>query len=188
MSKRILKLNKHEKQVPQFYSEIFKLASMPSLLPLFPNIKEWTESLAAFYAVSQHFQDAFSDENVHVACVGDGSTPRTAAMFALRTAWNCFSIDPMLKPKPFHAGIKRLNVVPRKIQDFHLDVERLIIVCVHSHAPVSSTLSSLKATRRSMVFIPCCSNSGKMPDNAKFVYDDERILSEKNKVYVWDQI
>lgn len=36
-----------------------------------------------------------------ILCVGDGSTPRSAALFALHfPSWECYSIDPQLKEVP----------------------------------------------------------------------------------------
>lgn len=67
-------------------------------------MKEITESVAAYvhaskYILSQQIeppsQGVVRDT---IFCVGDGSTPRSAAMFALyNPSWECYSIDPQLR-------------------------------------------------------------------------------------------
>lgn len=47
--------------------------------------------------------DLPTDENKKdvILCIGDGSTPRSAALFALHfPSWECYSIDPQLKEVP----------------------------------------------------------------------------------------
>ena len=59
-------------------------------LGLFPNAKEITESYSAFNAVKTKLkQYELGDPGVTVVSVGDGRTPRTAALFAFRTKWQC---------------------------------------------------------------------------------------------------
>ena len=70
----------------------------------FPNVKEITESMAAYAHTSKHilsrFHDSLAQGDVKdaILCVGDGSTPRSAALFALFFPnWECYSIDPQLQ-------------------------------------------------------------------------------------------
>ena len=68
-------------------------------LGLFPDAKEISESVACLQAVLEHCaQHAFSPASgdTLVVCVGDGRTPRTAALVAMRSRWDCVSIDPAL--------------------------------------------------------------------------------------------
>ena len=67
--------------------EFWRLRCAPDLLlsGLFPNMKEITESMAAFAAAHRWAPKlglSLSDPGVAVAVVGDGSTPRTAALAA----------------------------------------------------------------------------------------------------------
>ena len=58
-----------------------------------------SESVACLQAVlEQCAQHAFSPASgdTLVVCVGDGRTPRTAALVAMRSRWDCVSIDPAL--------------------------------------------------------------------------------------------
>ena len=73
-------------------------------IPSYPNVKEITESMAASAHTSKfilsRMNDAPPEGNVKdvILCVGDGSTPRSAALFALFFPnWECYSIDPQLQ-------------------------------------------------------------------------------------------
>jgi hypothetical protein len=58
---------------------------------VFPNAKELTESFAANNAIRIHLAGEYTpgDERVTVIAVGDGNTPRTAALCAFLTKWQC---------------------------------------------------------------------------------------------------
>jgi len=166
-----------------------KCASDLLALKLFPNAKEITESMAAFNAVRSHISRqcsaAFADDTIALVSVGDGHTPRTAAMFAFRTAWHCYSIDPLLREKEW--PIKRLIVLRRKVEDEVLDLSsfsQVIVVMVHSHAPMNAVLQNIRAKRLHIMSIPCC-----VPHDIKHEtylgYQDESIWSPKNTVKIW---
>lgn len=74
----------------------------PTLLEmgLFPNCKEITESVACLAAIDMYLDIRFSDTKVLGIVVGDGSTPRTAALLAARSKWNVVSIDPAMRGLP----------------------------------------------------------------------------------------
>ena len=57
------------------------------------NAKELSESFACFNAARVHLAETFlpSDPHVTLLAIGDGLTPRTAALFAFRTAWRSSS-------------------------------------------------------------------------------------------------
>ena len=66
-------------------------------LGLFPNVQEITESMACLEAIREHLHFvSLSDPDVCIVVVGDGRTPRTAALMAMRTKWQVVSIDPAL--------------------------------------------------------------------------------------------
>lgn len=170
-----------------YLAQFVRLECAPDLLSwkVFPNAKEITESMAAFSAVWGHITDDFGNKKIALVSVGDGHTPRTAALFACRTAWKCYSVDPELRPKMW--GIKRLVVIPKKIEDSPLDLhafDMAIIVLVHSHAPMEAVLTNIKAKIRHVVAMPCC-----VPQTVKnktyLGYEDFGIYSPKNTIKVW---
>ena len=68
-------------------------------LGLFPNAQEISESMACLQAAIEHLQGvvSLSDNDVVALVVGDGRTPRTAALLAMRTRWTVLSVDPALE-------------------------------------------------------------------------------------------
>lgn len=69
-------------------------------MKLYPDAKEVSESMglynATFFSLLKKIDDVQDVDGIVV--VGDGATPRTAAMFALRNAkWSVYSIDPMMR-------------------------------------------------------------------------------------------
>jgi len=132
----------------RYLSELLKLDCGPELLKLrlFPAAKELTESFAAFAAVRNHLGSVFSpdDANVTVVCVGDGKFPRTAALFAYRTKWQCYSVDPQMQnPGPSWGGVQRLEARCARIEEtqpwFH--AQKMLVVCVHAHVGLAECLS-----------------------------------------------
>jgi len=175
----------------KYINEFFRLKCAPDLmlLKVFPNAKEITESLAAFNAVQKIVMPQtgiqYKDENVVVFVVGDGHTPRTGALFAMRTNWNVISIDPVMRP--FHGNVKRLETITGRIEELDEFINysmKAIIVLVHSHATVKACLSSIKLPERHLVAIPCCVPQD-IPNTTYFGYTDTNIWSEKNQVKVW---
>lgn len=80
-----------------------------------------------------------SDANVVVYCIGDGTTPRTAAIIARETAYTVYAIDPLMN-LDFKDFTPRCTAVRSKAEDFqglHLQASLSIVVAVHSHACLS---------------------------------------------------
>jgi hypothetical protein len=153
-------------------------------LGLFPNAKEITESFAALEAVN-HLPYDWKDPDVHVICVGDGLTPRTAATFAFMTKWTCISVDPLLKGK---WEIDRLTAHPNKIEDMCCSTNKpTIVVCVHSHASLQSCMQSIHSPYISIVAIPCCQPLylNQQPD---MEYVDGDMWSPQNTVKIWRNV
>ena len=67
-------------------------------LGLFPDAKEITESMACLQAATEHLPETvrLADSDVVALVIGDGRTPRTAALLAMRSKWSVISIDPAL--------------------------------------------------------------------------------------------
>jgi hypothetical protein len=173
-----------------YMDELCYLRCAPDLLALnlFPNAKEITESFGAFNAIRRMKKDKwkFSDPTIQCYCVGDGHVPRTAATFAFRTAWKCYSVDPKLNSTKWDT-IDRLFAF--KCQVELLDTvtwDKVVIVCVHSHARLDTCIKSIHAKEYLVVAIPCC-----VPQEIKgiepvVVYKDWGILSEKRTVKIWE--
>jgi len=173
----------------RYINELVGCSCFPDLLALkiFPNAKELTESAAAYNAVRHRLkQYDLKDPTVSVVCVGDGCTPRTASMFAFRSAWTCYSVDPNLKGGKWESAIQRLHVVKSKIEHWSGHFEKVIIVAVHSHARLEDSATHVTSNgNRSFVAIPCCVKQtlwGIAPD---VEYIDKGIWSPENKVKIW---
>ena len=86
----------------RYVNEMLRLGCAPELLRLrlFPDAKELTETFAVHEAVRSRLGGAYplTDDTVTLVAVGDGNTPRTAALFAFLTRWHCVSIDPEMAP------------------------------------------------------------------------------------------
>lgn len=176
----------------RYLDEFFSLTCAPDILiaNIFPNSKEITESFGAYNAVRKHRESfAFNDQQIDVICVGDGCQPRTAALFAFRSKWNCYSIDPRLNLTETNArvwnGIKRLHLIKDKIENFHhIASEKAIIVAVHSHAPLDVAVKNIVAKEKLVIAIPCCFEQNLDADPIE-EYHDFGILSEKRLVKIW---
>lgn len=174
-----------------YLNEFLRLKCAPDLISwgVYPNVKEISESSAAYEAVRKELgEEKLKDPKVIVYCVGDGRTPRTAAMFAVRSNWHCISVDPNLKRKElFETKIRRLRVWPYKIEDLKEGWGRLndytrVVVAVHSHAKLDDCA---RCQPHLVVAIPCCipqTYEGREPDK---VYSDWGILSPERTVKVW---
>lgn len=163
-------------------------------LGVFPNAKEITESFSCFRAAVNCFggMPSCGRDDVTAVVVGDGVSPRTAILFALRTKWRAVSIDPLLRAKwqglnP--AGIDRLEGIAKHVQ--HTGKRRfrgdLVIVFPHSHAPTSEALDRFTCTgERHVVWLPCCVPpnvpSRPTPDHS---YEDFGVWSPQRTVMVW---
>ncbi len=73
--------------------------------------------MAAYVHVSRHVLSLMRDNPSEgvlkdvILCVGDGSTPRSAALFALFfPGWECFSVDPQLQDVPKRCGSEHLGI------------------------------------------------------------------------------
>lgn len=162
-------------------------------LELFPNGKEITESFAIYNAVTKHLcklgKISLSFPDVNLVAIGDGSTPRTAATFAFRSAWKCYSIDPVMNlNKKRWNEIDRLKTYKNKIQDLNLEFEEpTIIVMPHAHVYINDVLDHIKAPIRHLVVNPCCHSLGsfRQPD---IDYDDWGIWSPERNIMVWKYV
>ncbi|KAF0757834.1 hypothetical protein AaE_004135 [Aphanomyces astaci] len=125
---------------------------------LFPDAKEVSETMGVFNAVRKlglHEKDT-APPGVHdgIVIVGDGVTPRTAAMFAYRTkGWTCYSVDPIMKVSTSDAqvpwdGGALANVVSvcDKIENIRIRLRKAIVVLVHAHVTIEQAMVAIDAT------------------------------------------
>lgn len=185
----------------RYLDEFVRFSRSPELLSLklFPNAKEITESFGAYAAVREHLRLDFGDPSICVLAVGDGFVPRTAATFAMRSRWTCFSVDPNMRDRGWSRKVERLHAyrdlvkcfgdgwVPPK--DHWRKYSRCVLVGVHSHA---SLISSISAARRlsgriSVASIPCCVKHD-YDRPADVVYEDREIMSPARRVHVWRDV
>ena len=169
----------------------FKMRAASLLMSenIFPNIKEITESMGAFVAIHEHLIKNGIDRNsdkVDVYAIGDGHSPRTAALIACLTKWNCISIDPEMRLKTWK--FKRLTIFRNKVEEVSFDGNNdriAIIVCVHSHAKLTDCLKSIRNYKeRHLINIPCCVKSD-LDYEPDFTFCDVGIQSEKQNVSVY---
>ena len=175
-----------------YLDELCRLRCGGDLLEMdvFPNAKEITESFGAYEAVWRYLDVDRNDPDVHVYCVGDGTTPRTGATFAYRSRWTVESIDPAMGWKLKWAGIKRLRVQPYKVEQLGLAPRprRSIIVAVHSHANLQACVRILRGEHQTdVVAMECCVPLAlhRRPD---VEYEDPKILSPKRKIAIWRRV
>ena len=185
----------------RYLNEFTRLKCGSDLLrsKVFPNAKEITESMGAYNALRTHLQGDFplGDDKITCVVVGDGTTPRTGALFAYRTNWNVVSIDPEMDRDFMKPGdtleewqdIERLWVARKKIEEVSLDhiVGKLLIVCVHSHAKLSECVKKRPSSPKTIINLPCCVK----PDlNIKpdISYEDYAIHSEKRIVEIYKDV
>lgn len=175
-----------------YFNSLLRLNCAPLLLEkkIYPNAKEVTESFGCFNATMQAFggMQACGEDKVCIV-VGDGSTPRTAALFALRTRWLVYSYDPNMKDRDW--GIERLITVKGKTEDYPQKYDKdIVLVFPHSHASTQKVLATHTVNKdlhkRTVVWLPCCTQMGLNEPCTSFV--DTRIISPKNRFYIWENI
>ena len=173
----------------RYVNEMLRLGCAPELmrLRLFPDAKELTETFAVHQAVRSRLGASYpkTDEGVTLVAVGDGNTPRTAALFAFLTRWHCVSIDPEIVPwREWRArklvagpsssavedededdgddgnwgGIRRLSAFRRKMQEVTVDCDRAVLVLVHAHVSLADCLAGVRTRTGecAAVIMPCC--------------------------------
>ncbi|CAK4699946.1 hypothetical protein LEN26_011868 [Aphanomyces euteiches] len=176
-----------------------KLQCAPQLLQLqiFPDAKEVSESMGLFNAARRFLPLDDATQGIDgIVVVGDGSTPRTAVMFAYRTrGWTCFSVDPEMRVSSENEtvpweGIERVVPIRAKIEDIQIHLRRAIVVLVHAHVTLEQALSAVHAESIvGVLTVPCCNWYGQQEElferHPDLVYDDFSILSDHREIRVW---
>lgn len=152
---------------------------------MYPNAKEITESFGCFEAVVNNLPYGKNDK-VNVVCVGDGHSPRTASMFAFRSPWNTYSVDPVLRNRTSWNQIKRLKVIPKRIEEVELKFDDpTVIVHCHAHVKVEDSLKSVVAPKVSVVSMECCVKQFISNRNPDVEYEDDCVWSPANRIRIW---
>ncbi|CAF0807386.1 unnamed protein product [Rotaria sp. Silwood1] len=205
----------------EYLDEFLQLRCAPDLITmgLFPNSKEITETFAVWSALRRHIFPQLStsisstdNRQNAIIVVGDGMTPRTAALCAFLTKglWQCYSIDPMLQYDTYadmtfinrrsittadHCkewkSIKGLRMARAKIQTVSIQCRNAIVVMMHAHVAIEDAIAAVDASEGiiGIVTCPCCKWApyqqewlGQAPHHQ---YTDLRLLSVKNQMNVW---
>lgn len=163
-------------------------------------MKEMSESLGLFKAAEAGISDFTKlrkERNVAVIVVGDGTTPRTASLFAVLTRWTVFSIDPRMRveKKDTHK-LDRLNVIKSTLENFPFessgvfDFDYRVLVYPHSHADFTLGVNLTKPTWA--FTMPCCfvERQTLQPSllemvnlGGERVYKDDKVMSPHNRIF-----
>lgn len=184
-----------------FFDELLQLKCCPDLIRFFQRgaAKEITESFGAFQATADWLGwDTLEDPSTTVLVPGDGKLPRTAALFAFRTKWRCFSVDPEIGWPDFADPVDRLETIAKPIEEIRGQIPcepegTAVVVAVHAHLRLFDALWAFKPTWKRMVVVamPCCKvlkvraadGTDREPDFRKRY---RTIWSQKNEVLLWD--
>eukprot|EP00928_Gymnodinium_smaydae_P082689 TRINITY_DN65997_c0_g1_i1.p1 TRINITY_DN65997_c0_g1~~TRINITY_DN65997_c0_g1_i1.p1 ORF type:complete len:546 (+),score=25.77 TRINITY_DN65997_c0_g1_i1:51-1640(+) len=180
----------------RYFSRLLELDCGPDLLSknLWPDAKEMSESFActeAFFTFIApkippiSFENGVQPGSRCVLVVGDGSTPRTAALFAYqlksRGYW-CYSIDPQMMlddgsavkdcvagttpPRSVcshqlgtaYKNIDNLLVHRGPIEELYVNAEQVVVVLMHAHVSMTQVTNSISAACKHVTVIacPCC--------------------------------
>lgn len=153
----------------------------------------------------------FDNPNITLIAVGDGVTPRTAALFAFRTQWKCISIDPALRQGAWN-NVNNLTTHTKKVQDVTIPIQLsddayVIVVMWHAHVSIRAALSCLqfdgkkwdiydtsasRILREKVALVSCaCCNYDSlqthMPDGSSpdAEFEDEGVPGLMRTVRVW---
>jgi hypothetical protein len=183
---------------PFLYVDRFLLKTkLHSLLQykVFPNIKEISESMSAYYAVKTCLEQSglgrtkFGDQNIKCYVVADGSMPRTGGIFVLHTNWSIYSIDPMMK-NTMENKLDRLSCHTCTAEDFTIPESEndalSVVVAVHSHADFNAFWQRLPSPKIGIA-IPCCVEQFCDGLSCLHEYDDDHILSAAKHIKMWYQ-
>ncbi|KAI0558931.1 hypothetical protein FGB62_178g031 [Gracilaria domingensis] len=146
---------------------------------------------------------SFSARNITLVAVGDGVTPRTAALFAFRTSWKCVSIDPMMRKGDWD-NVKNLQTKAARVQDVTIDVEcnsRVVVIMWHCHTSIQEAVSCLRfleadlrersfRERVAVVSCACCNYDEvqrELPDGSApdVQFEDTAVPGLMRTVRVW---
>ena len=174
----------------RYIDEFIGLKCAPDLiaLGLFPNGKEITETMAAFNAVRRYLRPMrYADSSIRLFDIGAGHQPRTAAVFACRTSWQCLAVDPLLKPRPSLSRVRRLECFVGKLEDLPIqECSFAVVAAVHAHIDLGVILKRIVAKQMLIVAMPCCMPLSLKDTKPTDEYEDSSCWSPHRTVKVYD--
>lgn len=153
--------------------------------------KEITESMAALVAVRGMLGvEAYGDRQGLAVVIGDGTDPRTGALFAMVTRWEVISIDPSLRADT--SKVERLTGVTCKVEDYvpteRQKHRRVVFVLVHSHGVLTKAVIDKFEPSSFCVFsMPCCTNDVDFGEPCDSEFDEDHCISDKRHVRLWNE-
>lgn len=179
--------------------------------------KEFTEAMACFNAIRTHLVPNGDNQGIEESegdrpfdlrdpsttalIIGDGSTPRAGALIAMRTSWECISVDPAFKTKAkiSHEGvvsypwqdITRLTVLSKPIQEVKIRPTRLVVVMMHCHVDLEEALLCVDARCElvGIIACPCCNFVERqrtfMGKEPQITYRDQHMATPQNTMRIW---
>lgn len=182
-----------KKSIHGYLNEFIQLSSAPDMLELglFPNVKEISESMGCFHAAIELFggMECLGRHDIAVVVIGDGVSPRTAGLFAFRSRWDCYAIDPLMREK-YKGKINRTVLYATKGEDVEIEFgdKEIVLIYPHSHASIKNTYQNFTTTgKKHIISIPCCKDND-LGNTKAIYYRDKYILSPKNEVYIWKDV
>lgn len=181
----------------KYLNRYFQLNSIEELSKnrLFPNIKEITESMSFIYLFEKYLykwdKSLYKNPDVTVIVVGDGKTPRTAALINFLTPYKTISIDPEMDDSKDWSYISNLTTYKGKFEDWiekvyipsiYFGKRPVIILYPHSHAPIILT-ERIHSGKKWVIKLECCTKD--KLSTPCFMYQDKYIMSPKNTFYIW---
>ena len=172
--------------------EFVKMRCSPELLRLsiYPNAKEITESMAAYHAYRTFFHKWLPAGSA-IACVADGSSPRTAALFAFRNSKEfsrVLSIDPALKwDGPKYDEVRGMVGWAQSVYDIDTVEEPSLLVLVHAHVDLGKTMKKFPNCC-GVIVLPCCNFPMELAEDVwgkSFDFVDRGIYCAIQTVRVW---
>ncbi|GMI39095.1 hypothetical protein TrCOL_g3411 [Triparma columacea] len=195
-----------------YLDRLFSMACFPTVasLGIFTTAKDVSEAFSAINAARKTISPSKSrfgkmEGNTLCLCIGDGCTPRSAALACFVEGWKCISIDPEMQDKWVEGGaaagsVKGLTCFKALLSQF-MDTpspdepppDSLILLLIHSHARLIGNASIDKIRERygspptCLISIPCCASFGTERDVGRpdDTFDDDCIFSAKRTVMCW---
>jgi hypothetical protein len=137
-----------------YLDRLMRRGSFEALWPLFAKADKPAKELTESFSALVHLRPYLSEPGCRVIHVGDGAHARTAALFALKSATDNISVDPLLNEPMLEAwlarfGIRRLCWHKARIEQVAEQLNALpdapvCVTFVHAHVAVDSVLSRLR--------------------------------------------
>jgi hypothetical protein len=138
-----------------YLDRLMRRESFEALWPLFAKAtkpaKEMTESYSALCHLRPYIPKSGPCRVIHV---GDGAHARTAALFALKSATENISVDPLLNLELVGAWQQRFSIQRLALRKAHIEdvvdelnalpVARVLVTFVHAHVQVDRVLDRLR--------------------------------------------